>query len=68
MTGAQYDTVSEYSAKVAVREHVVSQGDTLYSISKRYGVTIESIRALNSIDGNNIKVGQVILLSPKDRP
>jgi len=39
-------------------EHRVSQGDTLYNISKRYNVTTEEIRRENNIDGSGIKLGQ----------
>ena len=39
-------------------EHRVSQGDTLYNISKRYNVTTDEIRRENNIDGSGIKLGQ----------
>lgn len=42
--------------------HQVSQGDTLYSISTKYKVSIDQIRKLNNLDGNNITIGQVLIL------
>lgn len=42
--------------------HVVKKGDTLYSISKRYGVEIEKIVELNSIKNNIITIGQTLKL------
>ncbi|MGB3801152.1 MAG: glucosaminidase domain-containing protein [Lewinella sp.] len=38
--------------------HAVTSGETLYAISRRYGVSIEDIRRLNSLSGNTISVGQ----------
>jgi N-acetylmuramoyl-L-alanine amidase len=38
--------------------HVVVSGDTLFGISRTYGVSVEEIRRLNSLSGNNISVGQ----------
>jgi len=42
--------------------HVVKKGDTLYSISKRYGVDIEKIIKLNKIKNNIINIGQTLKL------
>lgn len=38
--------------------HVVVPGETLFSISKKYGVSVESIKSLNNLPDNNIKSGQ----------
>ncbi|HYV91018.1 MAG TPA: LysM peptidoglycan-binding domain-containing protein [Chitinophagales bacterium] len=41
--------------------HVVSQGETLYSISKRYHITIDALLKLNpEIINNNLQQGKVI--------
>ncbi len=42
--------------------HVVEKGETLYSISKKYNSTIQSICDLNKIDGTGIKVGQKLTI------
>jgi len=44
------------------RTHKVQKGDTLYSLSKRYNVDIQTIRKINGIAQNTIKVGQTIKL------
>jgi len=36
----------------------IQKGDTLYSISKKYGVTVYDIQQLNKMDSNTIKIGQ----------
>lgn len=38
--------------------HFVKSGETLYSISRAYGVTVEQIRFWNSLSSNQINVGQ----------
>lgn len=42
--------------------HVVQKGETLYSISKKYNSTIQSISDVNKIDGTGIKVGQKLII------
>ena len=38
--------------------YTVLKGDTLYSISKRFGATVSEIQKLNGLDSNVIKLGQ----------
>ena len=40
--------------------HEVQTGDTLYSISKKYGVSVSAIQKANGFSDNRIKVGQKI--------
>jgi len=42
--------------------HTVAKGDTLYSISKKYGLSITELKLLNNIKNNQIKIGQVLVL------
>jgi len=43
--------------------YVVEKGDTLWSISIRYGTTVEQIQQLNNISGSLIFPGQCLLIS-----
>lgn len=38
--------------------HTVVTGDTLYSLSRRYGTTVEGIRALNNLGTREIRTGE----------
>ncbi|MEZ4884623.1 MAG: glucosaminidase domain-containing protein [Chitinophagales bacterium] len=38
--------------------HIVKKGDTLYSISQQYGVTVETIKATNGLTSNDLNIGQ----------
>ena len=40
--------------------HIVKQGESLYSISKQYNISINEIKTLNKLNSNSIKVGQVL--------
>lgn len=36
------------------KQHTVQKGDTLYSISRKYGLTVEQLRKLNGLDKNSV--------------
>jgi membrane-bound lytic murein transglycosylase D len=38
--------------------HNVRRGETLFSIARKYGVTVASIQTMNNLDGTKITVGQ----------
>ncbi|WAC02868.1 LysM peptidoglycan-binding domain-containing protein [Lacinutrix neustonica] len=38
--------------------HTVAKGDTFYSISKYYGISIPQLKSLNDIKDNNLEIGQ----------
>ena len=42
------------------KTYVVQPGDTLYSISRRFGVTVAALRAANSLSDNDIASGQTL--------
>ena len=45
--------------------HTVEKGETLYSISKKYDISIEKIKELNNITNNAISIGQNIFIENK---
>ena len=40
--------------------HTVRWGDTLYSLARRYGTTVEAIRAANGLRSDRIRIGQTL--------
>ena len=46
--------------------HVIEKGETLYGISRKYGVSIEELTKLNPKNALNLKVGEKLIL-PKDK-
>lgn len=54
---------SSETVKKASSTHVVRQGETLFAISKRYGVSINEIKTWNNIGSNNlISIGQKLVI------
>ena len=54
--------------KYKVFTHIVKKGDTLYGISKKYGIPVDEIKRLNGIQSNNLNIGQIInIRKPKTK-
>lgn len=48
-------------------KHTIVKGDTLYSISKKYGVSLADLRKANNLtDSDVIKIGQTLTIPSKD--
>ena len=45
-----------------VETYTVVKGDTLYSIARRFDMTVETLKEYNGLDSNTISVGQVLYL------
>ena len=62
-TVAKAASSSAATAPQKGRYHTVKSGDTLYSISRKYGVTVDDVRRLNNIGKNDhIYPGQKLLI------
>ena len=58
---------SIYCIAFADTKHTVEKGDTLYSISKKYSITLDQLRKANNLtDTDVIKVGQKLTIPGKD--
>ena len=47
-------------AKLEPRDHVISRGETLGLIAQQYQVSLSSLRSLNKLSSDRIRVGQVL--------
>jgi len=45
------------------RTYQVKQGDTLYNVSKRFGLSVDELKALNTMGEDNIKIGQQLIIA-----
>ncbi|MFK5983197.1 MAG: glucosaminidase domain-containing protein [Flavobacteriaceae bacterium] len=45
-----------------MKTYTVEKGDTLYSISRRFNITIDVLKQYNDLDSNNINIGQKLYL------
>jgi len=46
------------------RSHTVADGETLYGIARRYGVTVDALRRANDIESNTVRPGQSLVIPP----
>jgi LysM repeat protein len=44
--------------------HIVAAKETMFSIAKQYGVTIQQIKDWNKLEGNEISIGQELRVAP----
>lgn len=43
--------------------YVVKTGDTLYSISKRFGLSVDTLKSMNNMADNTIKISQTLIVA-----
>lgn len=46
--------------------HLVEKGETMYSISRKYGLTLEALKTLNDKTENEVAIGERLKVSDKD--
>lgn len=42
--------------------HKVAKGETLFGIAKKYGLSVDELKALNGLKDNNLKIGQTLIV------
>jgi LysM repeat protein len=42
--------------------HIVIKGDTLFSVSKLYSLTVEELKKINGLNSNDLSIGQALLI------
>lgn len=55
--------LSYTTVQAQTKTHVVQSGETLFSISQKYNVDVDSVRAWNNLQSNNIEVGQQLVIA-----
>jgi len=64
--GGKANIINNEDSKI--NTYTVEKGDTLYSIARRFSMTVETLKEYNGLVSNDISVGQVLYLhSVKDR-
>jgi len=51
-----------YETEAVALTHEVVKGDTLYSLARRYEVSVEMIQKLNNMSNNDLKIGQILVI------
>ena len=55
-----------YNYKDLEKEYIVKPGDTLYSISQRFNISIDELKRINNLLSNVLSIGQIIKLENND--
>jgi LysM repeat protein len=55
--------VADEKISDVVKTHAVQPKEGLYSISKKYGITVSQIKQWNNLPDDNLKVGQQLIIS-----
>jgi LysM repeat protein len=58
-------TTAKTAAKTRSTSHIVKRGDSLSSLSKRYGVTIQALKKANGLKSNMIRDGRKLVIPRK---
>ena len=61
--GKQYK--GKLHSKDGIAKYRVKKGDTLNSVARQFGVTVDEIKRVNGIKGNTLRVGQIIRVGSK---
>jgi LysM repeat protein len=56
--------VNDHEESVVPGYHVVKQGETLYSIARKYNTSVQELTALNELVNNTVTVGQELVIVP----
>ncbi|MFD1062109.1 glucosaminidase domain-containing protein [Winogradskyella litorisediminis] len=53
------ETIEDNSLE-STQIHTIVKGDTLYSLSKKYGISVAEIKKKNNLKSNNLSIGQIL--------
>ena len=57
-----------YTPPAGANVYVVKSGDSLWSIAKQFGVTVEALKAANNLQSNLLSIGQVLKIPVEEVP
>ena len=52
----------KYVPLVGSDYYIVKKGDTLWSIARAYGLTVDKLKSLNNLTGNNLTIGDSLIV------
>lgn len=58
----------EESVDVTESTYKVQKGDSLWSIAKKFGTTVDSLKKLNNLASNTLSIGQILIISEQKTP
>ena len=65
-TGLAKNTAQSVLSEPSGRRYIlVASGDTAYSLSSKYAISLKSLETINNLSVNRLKVGMKLYLDPK---
>ena len=61
---SEYKTTQQSSDETKPRTYTIKKGDNLWSIAKKFSISIKKLKELNNIKSNKLKPAQKLLLEP----
>jgi LysM repeat protein len=62
-------SVSNQSTHATVAKkgtHVVAEKETMYSITRQYGITVDQLKEWNDLQTNELKIGQILIVAKSE--
>lgn len=59
--------IAQTGTAVQARIHTVAKGESLYAITKKYGISLQELKDWNKINETNIQSGQKLVVSKVDK-
>lgn len=56
------DTVPQNIESTSAGEHIVSPGETLFAISRKYGLSVDELMRKNGLSDTALRIGQVLIV------
>jgi N-acetylmuramoyl-L-alanine amidase len=56
----EHAPMDTYFALNSNKRHTISRGETLSGIAQQYGVSMKSIKLVNALASNQVRIGQVL--------
>ncbi len=47
--------------------HIVEAKETMFSITQKYGITYQQLKDWNKLEGNELSIGQVLVVAPREQ-
>lgn len=60
-------TKSVQSAQSQKGFHAVAEQETMFSIAKQYGITVDQLKDWNNLEGTELKIGQILSVAGPDK-